>query len=101
MTTWLVIAALAVGSVVLKVTGPLLAGGRTPPPAATRVVELLAPALVTALVVAGTFTVGQDVVVDARLAGVGAGVLALWWRAPVVVALLVAALTAALVRAAA
>ena len=101
MTTWLVIAALTVGSIVLEVTGPLVAGGRTRPPAATRVVELLAPALVTALVVVGTLTAGQDVVVDVRLAGVGAGALALWWRAPVVVALGVAALTAALVRAAA
>ncbi len=49
----------------------------------------------------GTLTTGEDVVVDARLVGVGAGALALWWRAPVVVALGVAALTAALVRAAA
>ncbi len=82
-------------------TGPREAGGRTPPPAAARVVELLAPAPVTALVVVGTLTAGQNVVVDVRLAGVGAGALALWWRAPVVVALGVAALTAALVRAAA
>ena len=56
---------------------------------------------VTALGVVGTLTAGQDVVVDARLAGVGAGALVLWWRVPVVVALGVAALTAALVRAAA
>ena len=95
---WWVIAALALGSLALKATGPLLAGGRTPPPAVTRVVALLAPALVTALVVAGTLTVQQDVVVDARLAGVAVGAAALWCRVPVVLALLLAALAAATVR---
>ncbi len=98
MSTWLVVGVLALGSLALKVAGPLLAGGWTPPPAATRVIALLAPALVAALVVAGTATTGRDVVVDARLAGVAVGAVALWSRAPLVVALVLAAVTAALVR---
>jgi hypothetical protein len=100
VSTWLVIAALAVGSTALKVTGPLLAGGRQPPAAANRVIALLAPALIASLVVVGTLTDGQALTLDARLGGVTAGALALWYRAPVVVALLVAAATAALLRAA-
>ncbi len=99
MSIWLVIAALAVGSTALKVAGPLLAGGRQPPAPVTRVIALLAPALITSLVVVGTLTDnGQALTIDARLAGVGAGALALWYRAPIVVALLVAAATAALLR---
>jgi hypothetical protein len=98
MSIWLVIAVLAVGSIALKATGPLLAGGRQPPASATRVIALLAPALLTSLVVVGTTTSGQLLTLDGRLAGVAAGTLALWYRAPVVVALLIAATTTALLR---
>ena len=56
MKTWLLIVVLAVGTVLLKTIGPLLAGGRQPPPALTRVIALIAPALISALIVAGTFT---------------------------------------------
>ncbi len=101
MSTWVIIVVLAAGSVALKVTGPLLAGGRTPPPWADRVVALLAPALIASLVVVATITDGQTVRVDARAVGVVAGALALWWRAPLVLALLIAATATAALRAAA
>lgn len=48
---WVVIAALALGTLAFKTLGPLLAGGATPPAALTRVIELLTPALLAALVV--------------------------------------------------
>jgi hypothetical protein len=47
MKTWLLIAVLAVGTVLLKTIGPVLAGGRQPPPALTRVIALIAPALIS------------------------------------------------------
>ena len=93
------IVVLAVGTVALKAAGPLLAGGRLPPAAAVRVIELLTPALITALVVADTFTDDGRLVLDPRALGVGVGAVALWLRAPVLVALVVGAATAAAVRA--
>jgi branched-subunit amino acid transport protein len=92
------IAVLAVGTVTLKAVGPLLAGGRTPPPALERVIALLAPALITALVVTDTVGDGQAVVLDARAVGLGVGAVALWLRAPAVVALVLAAAACALTR---
>ena len=99
MTTWALILVLAAGTVLFKTVGPVLAGGRQPSARLVRVIALLAPALITALVVAGTFTDHQTLVVDARAAGLAVGAVALWWRAPVVVALLLAAATCAAVRA--
>jgi hypothetical protein len=98
MRTWLLIAALAAGSTLMKITGPAVAGGRTPPAALTRVIGLLTPALIAALVVSQTFTAGQHLVVDARAAGLAVGAAALWLRAPATVALLLAAVTVALLR---
>lgn len=95
----LLIIVLAVGTVLFKIAGPVLAGGRQPPPAVLRVIELLTPALLAALIVAGTFTQGQQLVLDARVVGVGVGALALWFRVPIVVALVLAAVSCALVRA--
>ena len=59
MKAWLPIIVLAVGTVLMKTIGPVLAGGRQPPAALTRVIALVAPALISALVVAGTFTEGR------------------------------------------
>lgn len=98
MITWLLIAVLAAGTITMKVTGPLLAGGATPPAPLTRVIALLTPALITSLVVAGTFTQDQALTIDARAAGVAVGLGALLARAPAVVALLLAVLTTALLR---
>ena len=89
--TWVLVLVLAVGTVTLKVVGPLLAGGVQPPPALVRVIDLLTPALLTALVVTSTFTEGRHLVLDARAAGVVVGLVLLLLRAPLVVSLLVAA----------
>jgi branched chain amino acid efflux pump len=98
MRTWLLIAVLAVGSVLMKTLGPVLAGGRQPPPPLTRIIALVAPAVISALVVVGTFTQGQRLIIDARAAGVGVGAIALWFRVPAVLAMLIAAIVCALLR---
>jgi branched-subunit amino acid transport protein len=90
MKTWLLILVLAVGTVLMKTIGPVLAGGRQPPAPVTRVIALTAPALISALIVAGTFTQGQQLVIDARAAGLAVGAVALWFRTPTAVALLLA-----------
>jgi uncharacterized membrane protein len=95
---WLTIALVAVASFALKAAGPLIVGDRQLGPRATRVVALLAPALLTALVLVDTVTSGQRLVVDARLAGVVAAGIAMLLRAPLLVSLGVAVVTTALVR---
>ena len=96
--TWLVIAVVGVVTILFKASGPVLLGRRELPPRALAVVEVLAPAMLAALVV--TQTVGGDgeLVFDERLAGVAAGGVAIWLRAPLIVVMAVAAGTAALIR---
>lgn len=96
--TWILIAVLSLGSLALKACGPLLAGGRTPPPALQRVIALLTPALIASLVITGTLAQGRHLVLDARLAGLAVGLIALIARAPLVVALIAAAAATAGIR---
>jgi hypothetical protein len=98
MRTWLLIAVLGIGTVLMKTIGPVLAGGRQPPAPLTRVIALVAPAVISALIVTGTFTQGQQLVIDARAAGVGVAAVALWLRVPAVLAMLMAAIVCALLR---
>ena len=98
-TVWTVVLLVGVATVALKAAGPLLAGGRELPPAVLRVVEVLAPALLAAFVAVSTFAADRDLVTDARVAGLGAAVLALLARAPIMVVVIVAAAATAAVRA--
>jgi branched-subunit amino acid transport protein len=98
MRTWLLILVLAIGTVLMKTIGPVLAGGRRLPASLSRVVALVAPALITALIVSGTFTRGQHLIIDARAAGLAVGAIALWFRAPAVLAMLLAAVVGAVLR---
>jgi branched-subunit amino acid transport protein len=98
MKTWLLILVLAAGTVLMKTLGPVFAGGRQPPAALTRVVALVAPAVISALIVTGTFTHGQQLVIDARAAGVGVAAVALWFRVPAVLAMVLAVIVCALLR---
>jgi branched-subunit amino acid transport protein len=96
--SWLVIAVVGAATVAFKASGPVLLGTRTLPPRVASVVDVLAPAMLAALVV--TQTVGGDraIVVDERLLGVAAGGVAIALRAPLVLVMVVAAAAAALVR---
>lgn len=95
---WLAIAAVALVNAVIKAAGPLLAGGRAVPRWAPAVVALLAPTLLTALVLVGVFADGSRLVLDERAAGVAVGAAALLARAPMFVAFVLAAATTALLR---
>jgi branched-subunit amino acid transport protein len=75
-----------------------LTGENLPPPA-NRVIALIAPALLTALVVSSTFVDGERLVLDARAAGLGVGILALLVRVPMPLALVAAAAVSAVLRA--
>jgi len=97
---WATVLALALASAAIRASGPVLLGGRELPEWIRRPIALVAPALLAALIVVGTFTGDEGVLeLDARAAGLAAagGFLALT-RGSMVVAVAVAALVAALVR---
>jgi branched-subunit amino acid transport protein len=96
--SWLVVVLVGAGTVAIKAAGPVLLGGRPLPTRLTRVVELLAPAVLAALVAVQTFGEGQSLVVDERLLGVAAAAVALWRKAPLLVVVVVAAATTAIAR---
>jgi branched-subunit amino acid transport protein len=98
-TVWAVVVLTGAATMSLKAAGPVLLGGRPLPASVAEVVALLGPALLAALVAINTFGAGRALVVDARLAGVAAGALALRLHAPLLIVLLTAAGITAAVRA--
>ena len=85
-------------SAAIKAAGPVVSGGRELPPQVNAVIALLTPALLTALVVTGTFGEGGRLALDERALGVGVAAVALALRAPVLVAVVLAAVVTALAR---
>jgi branched-subunit amino acid transport protein len=97
-STWLLVAGVAGVCLTMRVASPLLLGSRSSP-TLTRALEHSVPALLAALVITQTFAQGRRLTVDARLAGVIAGAAVALARKPVVLVLLAAAGTTALLRA--
>jgi uncharacterized membrane protein len=95
---WVTIVVLASATAALKLAGPLALGGRPLSPSALNVVELLASALLAALVVVETFGRGRSLVFDWRVLGAAFAVVALWRRAPMIVVVVGAAVVTALAR---
>jgi hypothetical protein len=95
---WVTIAALAFATAALKLAGPLALGGRPLPLGALSVVELLASALLAALVVVEAFGNGRSLTIDARVLGVAFAAVLLTRRAPMIVVVLGAAAVTALAR---
>lgn len=96
---WPLVLGLAAGAYLCKVVGLVVVGARRLPPAIDRCLILIPAALITALVVKDTFSVGQHLVLDARSIGVGAATLAAWRRAPLVLVIVIGAAVTALARA--
>ncbi len=96
---WVTIVVLALATAALKLAGPLLLGGRPLSAEALAIIELLASALLAALVVVETFGKDQALTLDARALGVAFAAVALLRRAPVTVAVIGAAVVTALARA--
>ncbi len=89
----------AVVTVAIKAAGPVALGGRKLPRWFTAVVVLLAPAILTALVVTQALAHGHDLHVGAQTAGVAAGGLVAWRFGSIVACVLVAAAVTAGLRA--
>jgi hypothetical protein len=96
---WLAVLVVGAATVALKGAGTVVLAGRPLPRRAAVLMPLLAPCLLAALVVGQTVGDGRAVVVDARVAGVAAAVVALALRAPLLVVLAAAAGVAAGARA--
>ena len=96
--TWTLIILLAVGAYAFKVTGLIILGGRSLPPVFERCLGLIPAAIITALVMKDTFTVGQDLALDARALGIAVAVIAAWRRVPLIVVIVLGAAVTALVR---
>ena len=95
---WLVVVLVGAATIALKATGPVLLGGRPLPDSLAGVVSLLAPVLLAALVVTQTVGGDNELVLDARLPGVGAAAVAILARAPLPVVVVLAAVVTALAR---
>ncbi len=95
---WVAIVAVTLASAAIKAAGPILVGGRELPPRVSAVIALLAPALLAALVVTETFGDDGHLLLDERALGVGVAAVALALRAPVLLAVALAALVTALAR---
>jgi branched-subunit amino acid transport protein len=97
-TVWIVVLAVGAATVALKATGPIVIGRRRLPETAVGVVALLAPVLLAALVVTQTVGGDNELVLDARLAGIGAGAVAIAARAPLPGVVVLAAAATAVTR---
>jgi branched-subunit amino acid transport protein len=95
---WTVVLVVGAATMVLKSAGPVLLGGREIPTRLLGVVELLAPALLAALVAVQIVGGDRELLLDARVVGLAAAVIALVARAPIVVVVLAAAVATALAR---
>ena len=95
---WIVVVLVGVATIAFKAAGPVLVGRRELPPRLQACVELLAPVMLTALVVTQTFASDEEIQVDARIFGVGAAAVAIALRAPIIVAMAIAGVVTALFR---
>jgi branched-subunit amino acid transport protein len=98
-TVWITVGGLCVVTALIKAFGPLVFGGRELHPVIGRVIPLLAPALLAALVISETLGgPSRSLVVDARAGGLVVAAVAIALRAPLVVVVLCAAAATALLR---
>jgi branched-subunit amino acid transport protein len=96
---WLVVVLVGGATVLIKAAGPVLLGGRALPPAIDRMIVLLAPAILAALVAWATFGSDRRLVIDERVFGIAAAAIAIWFRAPLLLVVIVAGGVTALARA--
>jgi len=95
---WSCVIAVGVGTFALKAVGPVGVSGRKLPAHVVEMLDMVAPAILAALVVTETFGHGRSLVVDARLVGVVAGLVAIVFRAPIWLVVLVGAVSTAVAR---
>lgn len=97
---WITIVVLAVATAAIKAAGPLAVGGRELGPRVAPAIDLLAPAILAGLIVVETVGGDRAIEIDPRIAGVtAAGCVLLTNRSATLIAITVAAVVTALMRA--
>lgn len=99
MTIWWTILGLAVTTALARAAGPVVFGGRRAHPAFLRVVAMMAPALLAALVITAALADGRHLSAGADTVGVLVGGVVLWRGRSVVLAVVVAVVVTAGLRA--
>ena len=97
-SAWAVVIIVGACTIAFRAAGPVVLGGRALPLRLASAFELLAPSLLAALVVTQAVGSKDGIVLDTRLVGVAAGLVAILLRAPLIVVIVVAALATALAR---
>jgi branched-subunit amino acid transport protein len=95
---WAAVAIVGIATIAIKSSGVMLVHGRQLPGPLASMIALLAPAMLAALVVTNTFGGDHRLVLDPRAAGVAAAAVTVALRAPLLVTVITAAATAAVVR---
>lgn len=96
---WWLILGLAALTALVKAAGPVLLGGRALPTWMTGVIVLMAPTLLSALVVTSVLAEGRSWSVGAHTVGVAVAAVMLWRRCSLVLCVVVAVLVTAGLRA--
>ena len=94
---WTAVLAASLGCYLLKLAGLSVPAAWVEQPWVARTVDFVPAALLAALVAVQAFTSGQSLVVDGRLVGLLVAAVALAFRAPFIVVLLLAGAAGALV----
>lgn len=95
----IVVVFLGLATMALKAAGPVLLEGRPLPRPATAVVVLMGPSLLAALIAVSTFEGTRSLVVDARSLGLLAAAVALRFKVPSLLVVVIAAAATATARA--
>lgn len=96
---WVVVALVGAATIVLKGVGPVFLAGRELPRTLSDVLLMLAPALLGALVVTQLVGGDREIVLDERLLGITAAVIAILLRLPLLAVVVIAAAVTAGARA--
>lgn len=99
MTVWQIILLASIAVLAIKLLGYVVPASLIEKPMPARIAALLTVALLSALIVVQTLGAGQAIVVDARVPAVIVAAALLAVRAPFIVVVAAAAVTAALLRA--
>lgn len=100
MSGWIAVLAASLLAFVFKLAGYVVPSWWLEHPRVVRVTAVLPAALLASLVVLQTFSTGTHLVFDARAAGLAVAIVALAARAPFIVVVVLAAVTAGALRAA-
>jgi uncharacterized membrane protein len=96
--TWWVLGCLSVGCYLFKVGGVLAADTSRLTLRGQELLNNLTPAVLSGLIIVQTFDGGGELEVSALPAGVATGAVTAWMKAPLLVVLIVASATTAVIR---